>query len=439
MEYKFITLGCKVNSYESAAMGEILDRMGFNHVNEKNTADIIIINTCTVTSVADAKSRQMIRREIKNNPNAIVCAVGCYAQLDAQVLTQIEGVSIIIGTKNRNKIGEYIRQFIENKQQIVEIDENILHYKDFEKLTVTSYGEITRAYLKIQDGCNNFCSYCIIPYARGPLRSRPKKEVLDEAKLLVANGYQEIVLTGIHTAGYGQDLQDYHFADLLLDLCNIDNLKRIRISSIEESEIDDRMLAVLHKCHKIVNHLHIPLQSGCDATLKRMNRKYTTEQYFLKIAQIRALFPDIAITSDVIVGFPGESEEEFRQTKQFITKVKFAALHVFPFSVRQGTPAAYMEKQVDKETKKQRAKELITLSNTLSIHYASLFQDSTLSVLFEEYDSLLKQAKGHTTNYLKVMCENVEQNITNQILSVQILATDFPLNHGIIIENKEAE
>ncbi len=434
MKYKLITLGCKVNSYESEAMGEKIEALGYEYVNEHEPADVVVINTCSVTGIADSKSRQLIRREIKNNSAAIICAVGCYVQMDVEVIQNIEGIAIILGTKNRHKLAEYIKKYQIDRQQIIDVEKNVLKNYEYEHLSVTSYSETTRAYLKIQDGCNNFCTYCIIPYARGPLRSRPMQAVIEEATQLAENGYQEIVLTGIHTAGYGQDFKDYRFGHLLKDLCKIKALKRIRISSIEESEIDDIVISALLECPKIVDHLHIPLQSGCDSTLKRMNRHYTTEQFSRKIEMIRNLFPLISITTDVIVGFPGETDEEFIVTKRFIEQTNFSGLHVFPYSIRKGTPAARMENQIDNSIKKQRVRELIDLSEKLAIDYAKKFENKLVSVLFEEYDPVLHLAKGHTTNYLKVICQNIYQDPTNQIHSVRIVTSGFPHSYGIIIE-----
>lgn len=432
MKYKFITLGCKVNSYESAAMSQNLDSYGFQHVLEKENADIIVINTCTVTAVADSKSRQMIRREQKNNPNAIVCVVGCYAQMEADITQILPDIAIVIGTKNRNKIGEYVQQYLQNKIPIYDVEVSSKDFIEFENLSVTSYYEATRAYLKIQDGCDNWCSYCIIPFARGPMRSRNREEILQEAKILVNNGYQEIVLTGIHTGGYGKDLENYSLAHLLQELCKIQGLNRLRISSIEASEIDDNFLQVLSTSNKVVNHLHIPLQSGCDTTLQRMNRKYSTLYYYKKIQEIRHLIPNIAITTDIIVGFPGETEEEFAQTYAFVEKLKFAGIHVFPFSPRAGTPAATMEGSIRSDIKKERVNALLQLATTSANEYAKLFVNHSVPVLFETYDSALQQAKGHAPNYLKVVVNNLNFNPVNQIHDVIIQTAGYPINYGII-------
>ena len=305
----FHTLGCKVNTYESNAMLKIFNEAGYQEVDFKEIADVYVINTCTVTNTGDSKSRQMIRKAIRKNPQATVCVVGCYSQIAPEEIEQIEGVGVVLGTQHRKDIVKYVDEYLKTGKPVIKVD-NVMNLKKFEDLNIDRFKN-TRAFLKIQDGCNNFCTYCIIPYARGRVRSRDKDSVLNQAKTLVANGYVEIVLTGIHTAGYGEDMDNYSFYDLLVDLVKIDGLKRLRISSIETSQISDEIINLIGSNDIIVDHLHIPLQSGCDATLKRMNRKYTTSQYLEKINKIRNYLPNIAFTTDVIVGFPGESDEEF--------------------------------------------------------------------------------------------------------------------------------
>jgi len=434
--YKIITLGCKVNSYESEGMANILEKHNFLVCNDKNqNPDVVIINTCTVTGVSDHKSRQMIRRAIKQYEGAKICVVGCYSQMAPSVVEKIDGVDIIIGTKNRDKIGEYLEESYKNNSKIIDVQETLSNHV-FDHLEVTSYYENTRAYLKIQDGCNNFCSFCIIPYARGPVRSRPKNDVLEEARKLVNNNFKEIVLTGIHTAGYGQDLINYRFSDLLGDLLKIKSLERLRISSIEESEIGEDFLEVMKKSNGIiVDHLHIPLQAGSDAILKKMNRKYNTLQYEETINKIRKIYPDISITTDVIVGFPGESDELFEETYKFIEKIKYAQLHVFPYSIRDNTPASFMKEQINPAIKKERVKKLIALSNKLAIDYAKKFEKRIIKVLFETYDEKTKKVKGHTTNYLKVEAFGNKKMI-NTIKNVKIVKSGFPINQGIIVEGE---
>ena len=434
--YKIITLGCKVNSYESEGMASILEKHNFSICNEINSnPDVVIINTCTVTGVSDHKSRQMIRRAITQYKGAKICVVGCYAQMSPSIVKEINGIDIIIGTKNRDKIGEYLEENLKSGKKIIDVQETLNNH-EFDHLEVTSYYENTRAYLKIQDGCNNFCSFCIIPYARGPVRSRPKDDVLEEAKKLVCNNFKEIVLTGIHTAGYGQDLFDYKFADLLEDLLKIKSLKRLRISSIEESEIGEDFIEIMKKSEGvIVNHLHIPLQSGSDTILKKMNRKYNTFQYKETIERIRRIYPDISITTDVIVGFPGESDELFEETYKFIEELGYAQLHVFPYSIRNNTPAAKMENQVEPKIKKERVQKLIALSNKLANIYAKKFEGKILDVLFETYDEKTNKIKGHTTNYLIVEAIGTKEMI-NVIKNVKIIKSGFPINQGTIIEEE---
>lgn len=276
----FHTLGCKVNTYESNAMLKIFNEAGYQEVSFKDIADVYVINTCTVTNTGDSKSRQMIRKAIRKNSQAVICVVGCYSQIAPEEIKQIEGVGVVLGTQHRKDIVKYVNKFIETGKMVVKVD-NVMNLKKFEDLNIDRFKN-TRAYLKIQDGCNNFCTYCIIPYARGRVRSRDKISVLNQAKRLVDNGYVEIVLTGIHTAGYGEDLEAYSFYDLLVDLVNIEGLKRLRISSIETSQISDEIIDLIGSSEIIVDHLHVPLQAGCDKTLKRMNRKYTTKQYLEK-------------------------------------------------------------------------------------------------------------------------------------------------------------
>ncbi|MDD3422310.1 MAG: tRNA (N(6)-L-threonylcarbamoyladenosine(37)-C(2))-methylthiotransferase MtaB [Bacilli bacterium] len=431
--YDFITLGCKVNAYESEGMALVLDKIGYHQVKEGETPSVMVINTCTVTGTSDKKSRQMIHRAIKNQPNAIICVVGCYSQLASEQVAEIPGVNIVLGTNNRSKIGEYLLDYLKNKQQIIAVSDSLKNH-DFDLLSVTNYHDTTRAYLKVQDGCNNFCSYCIVPYARGPIRSRDKDIILKEAQTLVDQGFQELVLTGIHTAGYGLDLEDYSFADLLTDLVSkVKGLKRLRISSIEESEIDDKIIDLLKNSPIIVNHLHIPLQAGCDKTLKQMRRKYTLAQYEKTINKIRAAKPDIAITTDVIVGFPGESEADFEDTKQFIQKINFTQLHVFPYSSRAGTPAALMPNQIDPKVKKERVLELIKLSNEQAKRYARLHEDKLLPILFETYDENTETLEGHAPNYMRVKVKG-KKELLHTIKNVRIKVGGFPLSLGELEE-----
>ena len=406
MKVAFHTLGCKVNSYESQAMLNMFEEAGYEEVDFKEVADVYVVNTCTVTNTGDSKSRQMIRKAIRKNPQATVCVVGCCSQVAPQDIEAIEGVSIILGTQFRNEIVDLVEKYQQTHERIVKVSE-VKQLRKFEDLNIDRFLH-TRAYLKIQDGCNNFCTYCIIPYARGRVRSRKPESVIKQAKELVAKGYVEIVLTGIHTAGYGEDLENYSFYDLLVDLTKIEGLKRLRISSIETSQITDDIIDLISKSKIIVDHLHVPLQAGCDETLKRMNRKYNCEQYYEKLSKIRRLIPDIVFTTDVIVGFPGESEEEFEKTYEFIKKVGYTQLHVFPYSMRKGTPAARMV-QVDEKIKHERVNRLIALSHELNENYAKSQIGKTLRVLFEKEDH--GYYVGHGDNYLLIKVQSDEQLI----------------------------
>lgn len=427
----FHTLGCKVNSYESEAMRKLFEADGYQVVDFKSEADVYVINTCTVTNTGDAKSRQMIRRAHRLNPEACICVVGCYSQVASDEVKNIEGVSVLLGTSHRDQIVSYVHQYEKTKQPVMDVI-NVMNKKKFEDLKVTSFKENTRAFLKIQDGCNNFCTYCIIPYARGLVCSRPKDSVLEEARQLVAHGFVEIVLTGIHTAGYGMDLENYDFADLLYDLCTqVPGLKRLRISSIETSQINDRILELLKTQPIIVDHLHIPLQAGSDRTLKRMNRKYTTEQYYQKVCEIRQAMPSIALTTDVIVGFPQESDEEFEETYDFIKKVGYSELHVFPYSKRKNTPAANMPGQVDEKVKSERSHRLLSLSKQLHQSYATEWLNHEVEVIFEEIseDGMLV---GHASNYLKVKAHG-DRSLIGEISKVLLTSYEEPYCFGVIL------
>ncbi|MEY4479846.1 MAG: hypothetical protein RLZZ267_524, partial [Bacillota bacterium] len=346
----FHTLGCKVNFYDTEAIWQQFKNAGYEQVDFEHTADVYVVNTCSVTNTGDKKSRQIIRRAIRRNPDAIVAVTGCYAQTAPAEILEIPGVDLVIGTQDRERIMEYVDQFSRERQPINAV-RNIMKTRTFEELDVPEFADRTRAFLKIQEGCNNFCTFCIIPWTRGLSRSRDPKSVLEQAKMLVEAGYKEIVLTGIHTGGYGDDLENYDLTDLLWDLDKVEGLERIRISSIEASQIDERMLDVLKKSTKMCRHFHIPLQSGENDVLARMRRKYTVEEFGEKIRRIREVMPDVAITTDVIVGFPGETEESFTKGYQFMQELGFSEMHVFPYSKRSGTPAARMEDQIDEEEK----------------------------------------------------------------------------------------
>lgn len=397
------TLGCKVNQYETQAMRELFEKRGYNVIFDGEIADIYIINTCTVTNIGDKKSRQFIRRANRNNPDAIIAAVGCYAQMSPQEVLSIDGVNIIIGTNDRNKIVDIVEKCKPN-EKINSVDD-IMKVKQFEEMSVKNIMGKTRAFLKIQEGCNQYCSYCIIPYARGPIRSRSKPEIIDEIKNLVDKGFKEVVLTGIHVASYGKDLNsDETLIDILKEVNNIEGLKRVRLSSLEPTIFTDEFLRELSQLNKICHHFHLSLQSGCNSVLKRMNRRYTTEQYRDIVNKIREIYPKIALTTDIIVGFPGETEEEFNITYNFVKEIGFSEIHVFKYSPRKGTPAAGYKNQVDGLTKRYRSERLIELGKQLKRDYYIMFIGKNKEVLFEMLaGKITGYIEGYTDNYLKVL------------------------------------
>ncbi|MDV2683075.1 tRNA (N(6)-L-threonylcarbamoyladenosine(37)-C(2))-methylthiotransferase MtaB [Alkalihalophilus lindianensis] len=436
----FHTLGCKVNHYETEAIWQLFKEEGYEKVEYEQTSDVYVINTCTVTNTGDKKSRQVIRRAIRKNPDAVICVTGCYAQTSPAEIMAIPGVDIVVGTQDRTKMIGYIEQFKKEREPINGVG-NIMKSRVYEELDVPAFTDRTRASLKIQEGCNNFCTFCIIPWARGLMRSRDPEEVIKQATQLVEAGYKEIVLTGIHTGGYGEDLKDYSLARLLLDLEQVEGLKRIRISSIEASQLTDEVIDVIDRSEKVVRHLHIPLQSGSNTVLKRMRRKYTMEFFAERLDRLKEALPGLAVTSDVIVGFPGETEEEFQETFDFIANHKFSELHVFPYSKRTGTPAARMDDQVDEEVKNKRVHRLIELSNQLAKEYASQFEGEVLEVIPEERDKENPDSGmyiGYTDNYLKVKVKATEEMI-GKIVKVKIAKAGYPYNEGEFVRVVEDE
>lgn len=406
MKVAVYTLGCKVNTYESEYVIKEFLKRGYTLTDfSDENADIYLINTCTVTNTSDQKSRKMIRQARKKNKDAVVVAMGCFTQIRNNDNQIMDFVDVVIGNKDKSRIVDLTEEFIKNKRKIANIED--INEADFDDMEISYFNTRTRALVKIEDGCENFCSYCIIPYVRGRVRSKRPEKVIDEVKRLVNNGYKEIVLTGIHTGHYGADLKDYDFSDLLLELEKIDGLDRIRISSIEITELNDKFLSVLRKSKKIVNHIHIPLQAGSDHILKLMNRKYDKKYYLDKINKIRKIRPDMAFTTDVIVGFPLESDYDFNETISFVKEVSFAGGHVFPYSRRNGTPAAKMKGQITKEEKHIRCKKLISVFDNLEEEYYKKHIGCTLTVIAETYqDGFLT---GHTDNYLKVRFKGSEK------------------------------
>ncbi|WEY96914.1 tRNA (N(6)-L-threonylcarbamoyladenosine(37)-C(2))-methylthiotransferase MtaB [Bacillus subtilis] len=437
----FHTLGCKVNHYETEAIWQLFKEADYERRDFEQTADVYVINTCTVTNTGDKKSRQVIRRAIRQNPDGVICVTGCYAQTSPAEIMAIPGVDIVVGTQDREKMLGYIDQYREERQPINGVS-NIMKARVYEELDVPAFTDRTRASLKIQEGCNNFCTFCIIPWARGLLRSRDPEEVIKQAQQLVDAGYKEIVLTGIHTGGYGEDMKDYNFAKLLSELdTRVEGVKRIRISSIEASQITDEVIEVLDRSDKIVNHLHIPIQSGSNTVLKRMRRKYTMEFFADRLNKLKKALPGLAVTSDVIVGFPGETEEEFMETYNFIKEHKFSELHVFPYSKRTGTPAARMEDQVDENVKNERVHRLIALSDQLAKEYASQYENEVLEIIPEEAFKETEEENmfvGYTDNYMKVVFKGTEDMI-GKIVKVKILKAGYPYNEGQFVRVVEDE
>ena len=426
----FITLGCKVNTYETNAIKDKFMKLGYEVSDANSSCDAFIINTCSVTNMADAKSRQMIHKCIKLNPNAIVCAMGCFIQSNEDI--NIEGVDILIGNSNKGEAVNIIDDMLKNnkREKYVNI-KNILKEKDYELLTATMFDH-TRAFVKIEDGCQNFCSYCIIPYARGPVRSKPLMVTLRELKEISKLGYKEVVLSGIDTGKYYDPETNTNFSGLIKQIINnIPDIKRIRVSSVEITQIDDEFIDLLKNNKVIASHIHLPLQSGSDNVLKDMKRKYDTKIFLDKVNLLRIARPDIAITTDVIVGFPTESEEDFINSLNFIKEIKFAKVHVFPYSTRKNTPASKM-KQLDENVKKERTKKLIKISDELEYNYYQEYIGKTYDVLFEQSND--KYTIGHTTNYLEVKV-NKNDDLIGKIFDVKLEKYDNGSIIGTIIEN----
>lgn len=437
----FFTLGCKVNHYETEAIWQLFKDDGYERVEFDDNPDVFVINTCTVTNTGDKKSRQVIRRAIRRNPDGVVCVTGCYAQTSSAEIMAIPGVDIVVGTQDRGKLIGLIEEYREGRQPINAV-RNIMKNRVYEELDVPAFTDRTRASLKIQEGCNNFCTFCIIPWARGLMRSRQPDEVIRQAQQLVDAGYLEIVLTGIHTGGYGEDFKDYNLAALLRDLeMQVKGIKRLRISSIEASQLTDEVIQVIKESNIIVRHMHVPIQSGSNTVLKRMRRKYTMEFFAERLEKLRDALPDLAITSDVIVGFPGETEEEFMETYNFIRDNRFAELHVFPYSMRTGTPAARMTDQIDEEIKNERVHRLIELNNQLAKEYASRYEDEVLEVIPEERykeDPESGLYEGYTDNYLKVIFE-ADESMVGKLVRVKITKAGYPYNEASFVRVMDSE
>ncbi len=424
-------LGCKVNAYETEAMQELLEKAGYEIVPFKEGADIYIINTCTVTNMADRKSRQMLHKARKMNPDAIIVAAGCYVQTKGEEDVLDESIDIVIGNNKKKDIVSILEEYESERHAVQKDVIDINHTKEYEDLHLSKTAEHTRAYLKVQDGCNQFCTYCIIPYARGRVRSRRKDSVVEEVRDLVKNGYREVVLTGIHLSSYGVDFQEEkeNLLSLILAVHEVEGLKRIRLGSLEPRIITEEFVKKISGLPKICPHFHLSLQSGCDETLKRMNRKYTAEEYYEKCELLRKYFEHPALTTDVIVGFPGETEEEFEKSMAFVDRVDFYETHIFKYSKREGTKAAIMPAQVPEQVKTVRSNQLLALNEEKQKKFESYYLGKTVEVLMEE--EIEKDGKrlqtGHTKEYMRIAVERSE-NLQNQLVDV-VLSDDLQIIH----------
>ena len=421
---KFITLGCKVNQYETNAMAQKFLEKGYKVIEEEKEQneekpDICIINTCTVTNMSDRKSRQMLRREKENNKNVIVVAVGCYAQVAKNELNKIPEIDLVLGNNEKVDIVKYVEDYINENENNIEI-EDVMQSRLFSDFGDITFTEKTRAVVKIQDGCDRFCSYCIIPYARGRVRSRKPESIISEITKIAEKDIKEVVITGIHIASYGKDFkEEYKLIDLLEEINKIDGIERIRLGSIEPLLITDEFVERLKKLDKICHHFHLSLQSGCDETLKRMNRRYTTEQFKEIVKRLRNTYSDVNLTTDIIVGFPGETEEEFEKTYKFLDEVKFYKMHIFKYSQRKGTKAAVMQNQIPGDIKELRSRRLIELSNKNEFEINQKYIGKKVEVLFEEEKEGV--FKGHTANYILVYCKDEKENLSNKIQEVECI------------------
>lgn len=427
----FCTLGCKVNQYETNAMMQEFIKNEYEIVEFEEVADVYVVNTCTVTNMADKKSRQMLRRVKEINPNSILVAVGCYAQVAKDDLAKIPEIDLILGTNEKKNIIKYTEELqLEKEESKIqkEIVTDVIHNPEFADFGTVTYTEKTRAVIKVQDGCDRYCSYCIIPYARGRVRSRKPESILTEITEIAQNGIKEVVITGIHIASYGKDFKDkYELIDLLEEIDKIEGIQRIRLGSLEPKLITKEFVERLSKLRKICDHFHLSLQSGCDETLKRMNRRYTIEEFETGVKLLRNAYPQVNLTTDIIVGFPNETEEEFEITYQFLKRIAFYKMHIFKYSPRKGTKAAVMPKQVDGNIKEQRSKRLIELSDENERQYNKTYIGKEVQVLLEEEvreESGIRYIKGHTTNYMvvkiqipeEVKIEQYENSIKNVII-----------------------
>ncbi|NLK35138.1 MAG: tRNA (N(6)-L-threonylcarbamoyladenosine(37)-C(2))-methylthiotransferase MtaB [Gracilibacteraceae bacterium] len=416
----FYTLGCKVNQYETEAMIESFEKSGYEIVDYSEYADVYIINTCTVTNMGDRKSRQIIRKARDRNPEALVAVVGCYSQIAPGEVLEIPEVSLVVGTNERSRMVELVEHAMRKKEKLNMVSD-IMKVREFEDMPIKNYRNRTRAFLKIQEGCDQYCTYCIIPYARGHVRSRKPDSIMAEVKELAESGFREIVLTGIHVASYGKDLGNTSLIDIIEKVHEIDGIQRIRMSSVEPNIITDGFIERLSRLPKICRHFHLSLQSGCDETLKRMNRKYTTGEYRSVVAKLREVFADVAITTDLIVGFPGETEEEFKRTVDFIEEIAFSSMHVFKYSQRSGTPAARYSNQIKPQVKDARSKVVTAIARKNEEKFKKAFIGRSKSVLYEHViDDEQLLFEGLTVNYIRVVSES-QEDIKGKIIETILM------------------
>lgn len=416
----FYTLGCKVNQYETEAMIESFERAGYEIVEYTGYSDVYVINTCTVTNMGDRKSRQIIRRALELNPEAFIAVVGCYSQMAPGEVLGIPGVRLVLGTNERSRIVELVEQAMEKEEKLSLVND-IMEVREFEEMSIKNYKNRTRAFLKIQEGCDQYCTYCIIPYARGHIRSRRPESIISEVKELAVSGFKEIVLTGIYVASYGKDIGDISFIEIIERVHEVDGIERIRMSSVDPNVMTDEFIDRLRKLPKICRHFHLSLQSGCDETLKRMNRKYNTEEYKRVAGKLREVFPDVALTTDLIVGFPGETEEEFRKTVEFVEDISFSAMHIFKYSPREGTPASKYKGQVKPQVKDARSKLITSIAEKNEENFKKSFIGRKMKVLYERpIDKKDNFFEGLTDNYIRVVSES-GQDLKGKIIETELL------------------
>ena len=435
MKVAFSTLGCRVNQYESEAMAEKFIREGYEVVDYSEIADVYVINTCTVTNMGDKKSRQIISRARRLNEKAIIAVVGCYSQMAPKEISEIEGVDVVLGTRNKGDVVYYVNKARDEKKIQVHVD-SVLKNSKFEELNINDYQDKTRAFLKIQDGCNRFCTYCIIPYSRGSVCSKEPALVLREIKELADHGFKEIILSGIHTASYGLDLEgNVDLVSLLEEIEHINGIERVRIGSIEPAFFTDEVVEKIKKMKKLCPHFHLSLQSGCDSVLKRMNRRYDSKEYENIVNVLRDNIKDVSITTDVIVGFPGETDEEFEQTYQFLKRIKLTKTHVFKYSMRKGTRAAEMKNQIDGTVKEERSKRLIELSDINEKNFIEKYVLSEQEVLIEQQVKNQEDVyEGYTRNYIKVLVKGANSSHKGKMINCKIEKAENEYATGVIVQ-----